>query len=175
MAQPKPDPHTGIDRFTAVTTGAPQDPPGIRSIATRDHDAVRRWAATHSAEPATGEATASGPAVLTVRDTGPGIRFNFPGFARFRPISWDEWFDNFDRYDLVFVYEEEDEAQVAARARELWNARGRGEGRADADWFEAERELRLRRPGGAVSDVRYRLITRDALAGARGPERTTEA
>ena len=34
-----------------------------------------------------------------------GIRFNFPGAAQFRPISWEEWFDNFTRYDLMFVYE----------------------------------------------------------------------
>ena len=25
--------------------------------------------------------------------------------AQFRPISWDEWFDNFTPHDLMFVYE----------------------------------------------------------------------
>jgi hypothetical protein len=43
-----------------------------------------------------------------VNDEGTGIRFNFPGFGRFRPIGWDEWFRNFDSYELVFVYERDE-------------------------------------------------------------------
>jgi hypothetical protein len=74
-------------------------------LATDDHELIREWAVRHSAEPATGEATASGPATIDVRDEGGGIRFNFPAAARFRPITWDEWFQNFTRYDLMFVYE----------------------------------------------------------------------
>lgn len=46
-----------------------------------------------------------GPATVDVRDGGAGTRFNFPGAAQFRPISWEEWFDNFTRHDLMFVYE----------------------------------------------------------------------
>ena len=64
-----------------------------RSLATRDHDVIRAWAARHSAEPATGEATQSGPATVNVNDGGVGIRFNFPGpadFARSRgPSGWN--------------------------------------------------------------------------------------
>jgi hypothetical protein len=78
-----------------------------RAIATRDHEAIRRWGARHRAEPATGEATTSGPATIHVRDGGAGIRLNFPGAGRFRPITWDEWFENFERHYLTFVYEEE--------------------------------------------------------------------
>ena len=40
-----------------------------------------------------------------VRDGGAGIRLNFPG-TRFRPITWDEGFEHFERHGLVFVYEE---------------------------------------------------------------------
>jgi hypothetical protein len=80
--------------------------PGTRTLATRDHAVIRRWADRRQAEPATGEATESGPATLQVNDGGAGVRFNFPGFARFRPISWDEWLENFDRHALTFVYEE---------------------------------------------------------------------
>jgi hypothetical protein len=76
-------------------------------VATRDHDLIRRWAAERQAEPATGEATGSGDATIDVKDGGAGIRFNFPGLARFRPISWDEWFGNFDAHHLLFVYEPE--------------------------------------------------------------------
>lgn len=73
-------------------------------LATRDHDVIQRWAAVRHAEPATGEATSSGPATVAINDGGSGIRFNFPGTGRLRPISWSEWFENFDRYGLVFVY-----------------------------------------------------------------------
>jgi hypothetical protein len=74
--------------------------------ATRDHEVIRRWADRRQARPATGEATRSGPATVDVKDGGTGIRFSFPGFSAFRAISWDEWFDNFARHDLVFVYED---------------------------------------------------------------------
>jgi hypothetical protein len=77
----------------------------VTTVATRDHELIRKWAARHHAEPATGERTASGDASVTVNDGGAGIRFNFPAAARYRPILWDEWFDNFENHELVFVYE----------------------------------------------------------------------
>jgi hypothetical protein len=77
----------------------------VRVVATRDHELVRRWAQRHSAEPATGEATPSGPPTVDVHDEGTGLRFNFPGVQRFRPIAWDEWLSSFERDSLVFVYE----------------------------------------------------------------------
>src|SRR5687767_15511140 len=49
-----------------------------RALITSDHDTIQRWAARHSAVPATGEATVSGPATVDVNDGGAGIRFNFP-------------------------------------------------------------------------------------------------
>ena len=107
-------------------------------VATRDPDVIRAWATRHGAEPATGEATASGPATIDVNDGGVGIRFNFPGVGRFRPISWDEWFEHFNRYRLVFVCEED----VADRAYALWQGRGGEHGHDREDWFEAQRQLR---------------------------------
>jgi hypothetical protein len=87
-----------------------------------------------------------------VNDGGAGIRFNFPGAARFRPISWEEWFDHFDRWRLVFVYEED----VPDRAYDLWQHRGGGIGHDQEDWFEAERQL-----GGQTNKpmARYRFVT----------------
>ena len=61
----------------------------VQVVSTRDHEVIRRWAAKRQAEPATGEATKSGPATVDVKDGGAGIRFNFPGRGLFRPISWD--------------------------------------------------------------------------------------
>ena len=76
-------------------------------FATDDPELIREWAARHSAEPATGEATPSGPAQVNVQDGDAGIRFNFPAAALFRPITWDEWFQNFTQHKLMFVYEED--------------------------------------------------------------------
>jgi hypothetical protein len=74
-------------------------------IGTRDPGLIRAWAEHHGADPATGEATPSGPATLDVNDQGTGLRFNFPAAARFRPLSWEEWTAMFDQADLVFVFE----------------------------------------------------------------------
>jgi Protein of unknown function (DUF2934) len=121
------------------------------SVATKDHAVIRSWAARHRAEPATGEATASGPATIGVNDGGAGIRFNFPGAGFFRAITWNEWFEHLDRHHLVFVYDEE----VADRAHALWQARGGAHGHDLRDWFDAERELN---PGSIVSSARYRFV-----------------
>jgi hypothetical protein len=75
-------------------------------LSTRDPEAIREWARGVGAEPATGEATASGPAApLKVADGGTGLRFNFPGMSPFRVISWAEWFEHFNGHDLTFVYD----------------------------------------------------------------------
>ena len=97
--------------------GAAEQQPGA-VLATDDHELIREWAVKHNAEPATGEATPSGPATIDVRDEGGGIQFNFPAAAPFRPITWDEWFQNFTRYDLMFVYESDVPGQTpSARYR----------------------------------------------------------
>jgi hypothetical protein len=79
--------------------------PEIPVAATRDHDLIRQWADRRHAVPATGEKTDSGQASVRVTDGDAGIRFNFPGAARFRPIAWDEWFANFETHELIFVFE----------------------------------------------------------------------
>lgn len=93
-------------RVPVVTADSPQTT-GDKTIATRDHAVIRRWAARRKAEPATGEATASGPSTVKVSDGDAGVRFNFHGASPFRPIGWDEWLENFDRHKLLFVYEEQ--------------------------------------------------------------------
>jgi hypothetical protein len=86
-------------------------------VFTRNHQLIRSWAEARQAEPATGEATRSGPATVDVNDGGAGIRFNFPGFGAFRPISWDEWFANFDHHECAFVYDNDSTAPVSNRYR----------------------------------------------------------
>jgi hypothetical protein len=79
--------------------------PEVAVAATRDHELIRRWAERRHDVPATGEKTESGEANVRVTDGDAGIRFNFPGAGRFRPISWDEWFANFETHELIFVFE----------------------------------------------------------------------
>jgi hypothetical protein len=134
---------------------APQRP-GVQTVTTTEHSLIRRWAEAHGAEPATGEATVSGPAKLAVNDGGVGIRFNFPGAAAFRPIEWDEWFEHFDRHHLSFVFEEQDTAQVASRAYAMFEAAGGVPGHDQAHWAQSVTELE-QQAGGASSSGRYRI------------------
>jgi hypothetical protein len=140
---------TGESYVAAMDRLSPGTRP--RAVETNSREVIRAWAARHQAEPATGEATASGPATTRVTDGGSGLRFNFPGFARFRPITWDEWFDHLDRHGLALVYEEE----VADRAYALSQARGGEPGHDRDDWFEAERQLGRTTPGPSG---RYRIV-----------------
>jgi hypothetical protein len=95
----------GITPIVLLTADNEARHASVAVAATRDHQLIQRWAAQHQAEPATGEQTASGEGTVHVNDGGAGIRFNFPAASRFRPITWDEWFDNFETHELVFVYE----------------------------------------------------------------------
>jgi hypothetical protein len=84
---------------------------------TREHHVIRQWAEARHAEPATGEATPSGPQTVHVNDGGAGVRFNFPGAAAFRPISWEEWFQNFDQHHCVFVFDNHRSMPLSNRYR----------------------------------------------------------
>jgi hypothetical protein len=125
-----------------IDTEVRPDRSGGRLIATQDREVIRQWAERHSAEPAVdGDA-----AQARTKNVQLDVRFNFPGVHRYRPASWDEWFDIFTRKALVFVYEEE----VADRAYELWERRGGEHGQDQRDWFEAQRQLEAEgmRPSG---------------------------
>ncbi len=114
----KPSPHVIVSadpRRPSASTHHPQEPADTvlagpaggsgHLVGTRETQLVRAWAEHQGAEPATGEATASGPATLDVNDQGTGLRFNFPGAARFREVSWDEWLEHFEAAGLVFIFE----------------------------------------------------------------------
>lgn len=72
------------------------------SKTTTDHDEIRRWAEARGGKPACVKGTGSRG------DTGM-IRLDFPGYsgaASLQPISWDEWFQQFDDNNLALVYQE---------------------------------------------------------------------
>jgi hypothetical protein len=77
-----------------------EDYPG-QTLATRNHDVIRRWADERQAVPATVPGTE--------HDGRPGVlTFDFPGYGgeRLQPIDWEEWFRAFDERNLVFLFQE---------------------------------------------------------------------
>ncbi|HEY8550267.1 MAG TPA: hypothetical protein VIL35_09950 [Vicinamibacterales bacterium] len=90
-------PLTDID----LRRGRAQASTDTRTVATRDREAIRRWAERWNAEPATGTAGRD------INDGGAEIRFRFPGVSGLQALSWDEWFEVFDAKRLVFVYAED--------------------------------------------------------------------
>jgi hypothetical protein len=72
-----------------------------KSKTTIDHDEIRRWVESKGGAPAHVKTTGRGKE--------PGIlRVDFPGFSGDRTLeklSWDQWFDAFDKNGLAFIYQ----------------------------------------------------------------------
>src|SRR3979411_2338208 len=85
------------------------DYPG-QTLATRNHDVIRRWAEERGATAATvpGREHDGHLGVLT---------FDFPGYGgeRLQHVSWDEWFRTFDERSLVFVFQEHLKAGASSK------------------------------------------------------------
>jgi hypothetical protein len=82
-----------------TSTDQHEERPG-RSLSTRDHDVIRRWAEARGGRPSTVEGTEHGDHLGVLRlDFGEKT-------DRLREVSWDEWFATFDARDLEFVYQE---------------------------------------------------------------------
>jgi hypothetical protein len=77
------------------------DEPG-KTLVTRNHDVIRKWAEERDAVPAT--------VAGTERDGSLGVlTFDFPPHGdneRLRHVSWEEWFETFDRRGLNLVFQE---------------------------------------------------------------------
>ncbi|HKB80023.1 MAG TPA: helix-hairpin-helix domain-containing protein [Thermoanaerobaculia bacterium] len=69
---------------------------------TTDHDEIRRWVESRGGYPADVKRTAG--------DGDPGVlRIDYPGFSGQRSlerISWDQFFEWFDRNNLAFLYQD---------------------------------------------------------------------
>jgi hypothetical protein len=72
-----------------------------RSLVTTDHEVIRRWAQKRRAVPATVSGTEHGGHLGV-------LRFDFPGYSgdRLTEVSWDDWFEAFDKRRLNFIYQE---------------------------------------------------------------------
>ena len=69
---------------------------------TRDHEENRRWAEERGGKPSHVKRTGSG------EDVGI-LRIDFPGYSgegSLEPITWEQWFEKFDKENLSLIYEE---------------------------------------------------------------------
>jgi hypothetical protein len=88
---------------TARATATHSHEHSAKSNATTDHETIRKWAEDRGAHPA------------CVRGTGGRgdvgmIRLDFPGYSgadSLEEISWDEFFEEFDKKGLALLYQEE--------------------------------------------------------------------
>lgn len=72
------------------------------SKTTQDHDAIRQWVESRGGVPATVKSTESGGEAGILR-----IDFKDDGKeGSLEQISWDEFFEKFDKNDLEFLYQE---------------------------------------------------------------------
>ena len=78
--------------------------PDQQTKVTSNHDEIRRWVEERGGHPATvpGMSEAEGAAGL--------LCFKFGDESEeLEPVSWDEFFEKFDKNDLVMLYREETE------------------------------------------------------------------
>lgn len=79
------------------------------SKVTTDHQEIRRWVEERGGKPA------------QVKGTGL-LRIDYPGFSgeeSLEPITWEEFFDAFDKNNLAFVYQEESKSGEESRFSKL--------------------------------------------------------
>jgi hypothetical protein len=99
------------------------------SNTTTNHKEIQKWVESRGGHPA------------RVKRTGgrgdPGIlRIDYPGFSgeeTLEQISWDQWFDAFDRNNLAFVYQDSGKGASKSRFSKLVardNVRSIGSGKA---------------------------------------------
>ena len=79
---------------------------------TQDHDEIREWAQAREAVPShvtsTGSRSTGSKSTGSKKDAGL-IRLDFPSYSgagSLEEISWDEWFEKFDKSGLALIYQE---------------------------------------------------------------------
>jgi len=73
------------------------------SLITTDHETIREWAEARGGKPSHVKSTGK------KNDVGI-LRIDFPGYSgegSLEEISWDEFFDKFEKSKLALVYQEE--------------------------------------------------------------------
>ena len=73
------------------------------SQTTTDHDEIRRWVDERGGHPARVKGTDKGK-------TAGVLRIDYPGYSgkdSLEEISWEEFFDGFEKNELAFLYQEQ--------------------------------------------------------------------
>ena len=68
---------------------------------TTSHDQIRKWTESRGGHPATVKSA--------TRDTAGLLRIDFPGYRgkeSLKEISWDDFFNKFDKEELAFLYQD---------------------------------------------------------------------
>ena len=84
---------------------------------TTDHQKIRRWVEERGGTPASVKGTGRGD--------DPGVlRIDFPGYTgdeSLKPITWEQFFDKFEKERLAFLYQEETADGDESRFSKLTN------------------------------------------------------
>jgi hypothetical protein len=84
---------------------------------TTDHEVIRKWAEDRGGKPAAVKGTGKGD--------DPGIlRIDFPGYTgeeSLQQITWEQFFDKFEKEHIAFLYQEETEDNNTSRFSKLIN------------------------------------------------------
>lgn len=78
---------------------------------TTDHNEIRRWVEERGGHPATVKDTAKRQATGVLRIDYPG----YSGEDTLEPITWEEFFESFERNKLAFLYQ--DQTKEGSRSR----------------------------------------------------------
>ncbi len=134
--------------------------------ATTDHDFIRRWVEERGGWPA--------EVARTEREGETGIlRIDFPGYSgegSLKRISWEEWFDKFDRTNLAFLCQETTASGVRSNFNKLVG-REAAEARAQEE-PKASRRTRPSAKGRRKAPQRAAARTARRSASARAGSRS---
>ena len=84
---------------------------------TTDHQVIKKWAEDRGGKPAAVKGTGKGD--------DPGVlRIDFPGYTgeeSLQQITWEQFFDKFEKEHIAFLYQEETEDSNTSRFSKLIN------------------------------------------------------
>lgn len=129
--------------------------------ATTDHDEIREWAEARGGQPSVVRSTRS--------SKGPGIlRIDFPGFSgeeSLKTISWDDFFERFDKANLAFLFQDRTAGGRRSRFNKFVARDGASENEEPAN-RGSSRSTGARRPAA-------RRTVSNGEAGSRSSRRTS--
>jgi len=107
---------------------------------TRDHDTIREWVESRGGHPACVAGTERGRGAKQGREANCLLRIDYPGFSgegKLKEMDWQDFFDQFDKQGLAFLYQDKTAAGRTSRFSKLvsnetaqMNKRGGDHGRS---------------------------------------------